>query len=565
MKCHGKAGIERAPSPAALREFTPEKLFSVLNAPLPNVHASLNLTSEQKRRAAEAISYRLIGTAESGEAKMMPNRCPSNPPLADPDRGPAWNGWGVDLANTRFQTAKSAGLTAAQIPRLKLKWAFGFPGGASAYGQPAIVSGRVFVGADTGHIYSLDAATGCVYWSFRTKASVRTAMTVGPVKGHGSSRYAVFFADLKSNVYGLDAHNGELLWISHVEENYAARITAAPALFNGQLFVPISKWEANSAKTLDYPCCTVRGSIVALDANTGNRLWKRYVIEEEPKPVRKNSIGTQLFAPAGGSVWNTPTVDAKRRAIYFGTGDASTEPAAKTTDAVIALDMNTGKVRWVYQTLANDTYILGCTGPARTENCPAVLGPDLDIGSSPILTELPGGKRVLLAATKGGDVFGLDPDRNGALLWKVNVAPGPGSGVVWGGATDNKAAYFGLSGGGVAAAQLTNGERIWFNPLPARPGPGNRAGNQAAVTATEGVVFAGGRDGVLHALSTTDGHILWEFDTSREFKTVNKVAAHGGSLVAPGPVVAGGMLFIGSGYFVFGDKPGNVLLAFSPD
>ena len=564
MKCHGKANMPKAPAPDAMREFSPEKIYQTLTAAPPNTHATLNLTDEQKRRAAEAIAYRLIGTAESGEAGLMGNHCPSNPPLSDPAASPAWNGWGVDEGNTRFQPAKSAGLSSDQVPRLKLKWAFGFPGGASAYGQPAVVSGRVFVGADTGHIYSLDAATGCVYWSFRTKASVRNAMTIGPVKGHGSSKYAVYFGDLKSNVYGVDAQNGELLWTAHVEENYTARITAAPALHDGRLYVPVSKWEANAARTLDYPCCTVRGSVVALDANTGRQIWKHYTIEEEPKPVRRNSIGTQLWGPAGASVWDTPTVDVKRHAIYFGTGDASTEPAAKTTDAVMALDMETGKILWFYQALANDTYILGCTGPTRTENCPKVVGPDLDIGSSPILKSMEGGRRVLLGATKGGEVFGLDPDRNGALLWKVNVAPNPGSGIVWGGAADDQAAYFGLSGGGVAAVKLATGERIWFNALQAQSGGGNRIGNQAAATAIPGAVFVGSRDGVLHALSTVDGHSLWEFDTAREFDTVNKVAAHGGSIVAPGVTVAGGMMFVGSGYFVFGDKPGNVLLAFSP-
>ncbi len=564
MKCHGKANMPNAPAPAAMREFSPEKLYQTLTTAPPNVHAALSLTDEQKRRAAEAIAYRLIGTAESGEAKLMPNQCANNPPLPNPSAGPGWNGWGADGANTRFQPPMAAGITPDQVPRLKLKWAFGFPGGASAYGQPTLVSGRVFVGADTGHIYSLDAATGCVYWSFRTKASVRNAMTIGPVSGHGSSKYAVFFGDLKSNVYGLDAQNGELLWTAHVEENYTARITAAPALHNGRLYVPMSKWEANAARTLDYPCCTVRGSIVALDANTGRQIWKHYTIEEEPKPVRKNSIGTELWAPAGASVWNTPTVDAKRRAIYFGTGDASTEPAAKTTDAVMAMDMDTGKILWSYQSLANDVYILGCTGPTRTENCPSVVGPDLDIGSSAILKTLEGGKRVLLGATKGGEVFGLDPDHNGALLWKVNVAPNPGSGIVWGGAADDKTAYFGLSGGGVAAVKLASGERIWFNSLQSKSGGGNRNGNQAAATAINGVVFIGGRDGMLHALSSGDGHILWEFDSARDFETVNKVPAHGGSIVAPGVTIAGGMMFVGSGYFVFGDKPGNVLLAFSP-
>src|SRR5581483_6103793 len=335
MTCHlAGGGQQRGPSAPALREFSPEKLYQVLTADPPNVHANLKLTDDQKRRAAEAISYRLIGSADSGDAKGMPNRCASNPPLANPAAGPAWNGWGNDPGNTRFQPSQSAGLNAEQIPRLKLKWAFGFPGGASAYGQPAVFSRRVFVGADTGYIYSLDALTGCVYWSFPTKASVRSAVSFGLVKGAGPVKYAVYFGDLKSNVYALDAQSGRLLWTSRVEDNYAARITAAPALYDGRLYVPVSKWEGNSARVLHYPCCTVRGSVVALDASTGRQIWKHYAIQEEPKPVRKNSAGTQLWAPAGGSVWNTPTVDAKRHAIYFGSGDASTEPAPKTTDAV---------------------------------------------------------------------------------------------------------------------------------------------------------------------------------------------------------------------------------------
>lgn len=559
--CHGKPDMARVPSPAALRDLPPERIYQVLNSAAPNPHANFGLTDDQKRRAAEAISYRLIGSAETGDAKQMPNRCASNAPLADPSAGPAWNGWGSDVSNTRFQTAKAAGLPADQVSRLKLKWAFGFPGGASAYGQPAVASGRVFVGADTGWVYSLDASTGCVYWSYQLKASMRNAITIAPVKGHGATKYGVFFGDLKSNVYALDAQDGHLLWTVKADENYTTRITGAPTIYEGRLFIGVSKWEANSARVLDYPCCTARGSVVALDVNTGKQLWKHYVIEQEPKPTRKNSIGTQLYGPSGGSVWNAPTIDPKRGAVYFGSGESASEPAPDTTDSIIAVDIKTGKMVWHYQTLANDAYIIGCGGSNKTENCPEKPGPDYDFGNSPILKTLANGKRVLLAGMKEGTVLALDPDQNGKLLWKVNVSQNPLSGIVWGGAVDNQNAYYGLTGGGIAAVQLATGERAWFNAL-ASPG---RAGNGMAATAIPDVVFIGGRDGVLHALSSSDGHSLWEFPTAREFETVNHVPGHGGSMIAPGAIVAGGMLFVGSGYGVFGDAPGNVLLAFSTE
>ena len=562
MRCHGKAG-DAAPSAVAIRDLAPEKIFDVLTAS-GGVHAALKLSEEQKRRVAESASGRLLGSAASGDAKQMPNHCSANPPLADPVAGPAWNGWGADLSNTRFQPARAAGLTTEQVPHLKLKWAFGYPGGLSAFGQPSVVSGRVFVGTDTGFIYSLDAESGCIYWSFQTKAGVRNAMTVAPVKGHGSTKYAVYFGDLKANAYGIDAKTGALLWTTRVDDHLTARITAAPAYHEGRLYVPVSSWEEFSARTLDYPCCTFRGSVVALDANTGQRVWKTFVIPEEPKPTKKNSAGTQLWAPGGASVWNSPTIDTKRHALYVGTGDSETEPAAKTSDAVMALDLGTGKILWTYQAEENDAYLVGCGGPNKSENCPAAQGPDYDIGNSPILKTLSNGKRILIAGTKNGFVFGLNPDRQGELVWKLNVAPEAKAhvtGIIWGGAADAQNAYFGLVSGGVVAVQLATGEKLWYSPL-AEPGQG--VWNAAAATAIPGVIFVSGADGMLHALAASNGHVLWEYGTARDFETVNQVPAHGGSIRAPGLTVTGGMLFAGSGYgFGAADAAGNVLLAFS--
>ncbi len=572
MGCHGNPNVERAPSPAAIREMAPEKIYDALTTGVMKGQGA-SLSEDQRRMVATFMSGRPLGSLQEGDAKLMPNQCASNPQLADPAAGPAWNGWGVDRTNGRFQSAKGAGLNPEQVAHLKLKWAFGYPNGLSAFGQPSVVSGRVFVGTDIGYIYSLDANTGCVYWSYQTKGSVRNAMSVAPVKGLGATKYGVYFGDAHANVYGLDARDGHLLWTTKVDDHFVARITAAPTVFSGRVYVPVSSSEEFTAATLDYPCCTSRGSVVALDANTGERVWKTYVMDE-PKPTRKNSKGVQLYAPAGGSVWNSPTIDLKKNAIYVGTGDAETEPAPKTTDAIMALDLNTGKMLWVYQAQANDAFLGGCNGASKTDNCPSENGPDLDIGNSPILRSLAGGRRLLVAATKDGNVIALDPDKNGAVVWKKNVAPvDPNAtganaffarlgGIVWGGAADERNLYYGLSRGGMVALQMATGEQLWYTSFAK---PGTRVNNSAATSAIPGVAFVGGSDGVLHALNTANGKVIWEYETARPFDTVNKVSAKGGAISSIGPTIAGGMLFVGSGYAVTGSNSGNVLLAFSAE
>jgi polyvinyl alcohol dehydrogenase (cytochrome) len=569
MGCHGNANVPQAPAPSAIREMTPERIYDALTSGSMKGYGA-SLTDEQRRMTATFLSGRPLGSLQQGDAKDMPNRCAFNPPMADPSAGPAWNGWGGStVTNTRFQSAQAAGMTAADVPKLKLKWAFGYPNGLSAFGQPAVVSGRVFVGTDIGYVYSLDAQTGCVYWSYRAEGSMRTAPTVAPVKGLGATKYAVYLGDIHANVFALDAQNGHLLWTSHVDNHFIARITAAPTVYDGRVYVPVSTSEEYQASSLDYPCCTFRGSVVALDGSTGERIWKAYMVGE-PKPTRKNSKGVQLYAPSGAGVWNAPTVDAERKAIYVGTADGQYPPVPETTDAIVALDLDTGKIKWVYQVQAGDSYIGGCSGPTRTDNCPPVNGPDLDIGNSPILKTLPDGKSVVVAGTKDAYVVALDPDRNGALLWKVSEVPAPPGkpnslmaitrGIFWGGAADERNVYYGVQSGGVIAVDLATGKRLWHSTFTK---PGQRVSNAAAATAMPGVVFVAGSDGKLHALSTKDGRVLWEYDTARSFETVNKVKAKGGAINSIGPSIADGMLFIGSGYAVVGTGTGNVLLAFS--
>jgi polyvinyl alcohol dehydrogenase (cytochrome) len=563
-------GAKTAPSTETLGQMTPEAIYGALTTGIMAQEAR-NLSSAEKQVIAEFFGGRPLGSADAGDAKNMTNHCAASPSMGNPSAEASWNGWGNGLANTRAQSAKGADLSASDVPKLKLKWAFGLPGGAETYGQPSVVDGRVFFGDYNSYVYSLDAATGCVYWSFRADAQVRTAIVVGRVKGAGSSKYAAYFGDKKANIYALDARSGKLLWKVNVEQRQLAHITGAAALYGGRLFVGVAGSEEITSADPHYPCCTYRGSLSALDANTGKIIWKTYMIPEEPQPTKKNSLGTQLWAPAGASIWTTPTIDAKLHAVYVGTGNAFTAPAAKNSDAIVALDIKTGKILWSYQALENDASPAGCNGNGpKGEQCPEVVGPDWDFANSPILQTLSNGKRVLVAAHKGGGVVAVDPDHNGALLWNTNLAaPNAGAAIqiMWGGAADGQNVYYPLKSGGVAAVRLLDGTRVWLAPLePSSPPPGQRPrrGQDAAATLIPGVVFSGGWDGVLHALSTVDGSSLWEYNTAHEYTTVNGVPAKGGSLGAPGPVVVSGILFVGSGYVGTGNgMPGNVLLAFS--
>lgn len=570
--CHGNPAVARAATPEAIRAMTPERIYDALATGSMQAQ-SQGLNDLQKRALAEFMAGRPLGSARGGHARDMPNQCKANPAMTDPAQGPSWIGWGNGLSNTRSQTAAAAGLTAADVPRLRLKWAFGFPAGVSANAPPTVAAGRVFVGSDNGFFYSLDAATGCVYWSFEQGSIVRNAPTIGPVTGQGSARYAVYFGDGHANVYALDAQTGRLLWKTKTDPHFIARITAGATLYNGKLFVPVSSSEEFSSGHPDYSCCTSRGSVVALDANTGKQLWKAWTVPDEPKPWRTQANGVVLYKPAGGAVWNAPTVDPVRQAVYFGTGDATTAPPAVTTDAIMAVDMNTGRLLWSYQVTEGDVFMGGCNGPVKSEACPSPMGPDADIGNSPMLVTLPGGKRALLGGSKSADVFALDPDNKGALLYRINAAGGPvglgrgrGGAIVWGGAAGDQKVYYGMGGPGLAALNPATGERLWvFTPPPATAG-GRGGGLGAAPTTIPGVVFEGAGDGRLYGVSTADGRLLWEFNTAQSFDTVNKVPAKGGAISVSGAVVVNRMLFVGSGYAVgSGATAGNVLLAFGID
>ena len=571
--CHRNPGVSRAagagqaPDIDALRKLSPETVYAAMtmNPTAAHAQAQADLMDIVKRGFAEFVGGRRLGSAPSGDPKTMSNQCAANAKFTNPTGTPSWNGWGPDATNARFQSAKAAGITAAQVPNLKLKWAFGLPNAASMYSQPTVAGGRVFFGADTGYIYSLDVKSGCVAWGFKAAAGVRNAVSVGPVKGHGPSTFAAYFGDLRGNVYALDAATGMPLWIVSVDPHPLAAVTGSPILYKGRLYVPLASREEAAGGGPDYPCCTFRGSIVALDADTGKQIWKTHIISEEPKPTKKNSRGVQLYAPSGAGIWDTPSIDEARGVLYIGTGDAySKPPVPPATDAVMALDLATGKPRWTVQHTPNDAWLVGCETNNPSENCPTDIGPDWDFGDSPIMRTLNGGRTILISGQKSGEVYAQDA-RDGKVIWKATLVEKLARGeITFGGAADDQKAYFGTRSGAVWALDLKTGEKKWTTPIAQTPQ--RQSGQTAALTVIPGVVFSGGQDGVLRALSTADGKQIWEFDTVRDFTTVNGVAGKGGAMGAPGPTVAGGMVFLGSGYTGLGNgRGGNVLLAFEAD
>lgn len=561
--CHD-SGRDRAPDRYTLNNRTPEEVLAKISSG-PHAEYAKGLSEFQKRVVAVYVGGRPLGASGTGDASKMKNRCAAAPAF-QPFTGSEWNGWGMDASNSRFQP--NPGLSAEDAPKLVLKWAFGYPFGNSAYAQPAVVGGRVFVGSDTGFVYSLDSKTGCVYWSFRAGAGVRTAPTVG--SGTASHPYLLYFGDIRANVYAINAESGALVWKDRLDTHPIARVTGAPKLTGGRLYVPLSSLEESGAGHPRYPCCSFRGGIAAYDALTGKRLWKSFTVADEPTRQEVTSKGTQLWAPAGAGVWSSPTVDLQRRLVYVATGNGYTEPADEASDAVIAYDIDSGKRMWVSQVMANDAYVRDCPGKYRpnvptenkSETCPDELGPDMDFGNAPILQPLPDGRSLIVIGQKDGHAWGLDPSKQGEVVWSRQLGlgfEGGGGGMMWGSAADSRFAYFPVTRTherlGLAALRLSTGEVAWRATPP--------IGAAAPVTVIPGAVFLGSITGTMYAYSTDDGHAIWSFDTAREFETVNGVQAQGGNITAAGPVVAGGMLFVPSGYSdLGGGRRGNVLLAF---
>jgi polyvinyl alcohol dehydrogenase (cytochrome) len=560
-QCHD--GEKPFPTREGMKDMAPDYVLQVMTAG-PMQPMALGLTSAQKLSLAEFLSgKKAVNESSQGMCSATPIAKAS---------GPDWNGWGLDSANSRFQS--SPGLTAADLPKLRVTWAFGFPGVASAYSQPTVVNGRVYVGSSEGKVYALDAKTGCTIWVFQAERGVRASIVLGPDN-------VAYFGDTGANAYAVNAETGKQVWKVKVDDYLTARVTGGPKLYDGKLYVPISSRDEWFASAGPYSCCRFRGSVVALDAATGKQIWKTYTI---PDPATKmtTSDGSQAWGPSGSGVWTSPTIDAQKGVFYVGTGDGYTGSSQPLSDSVLAISLSDGNIVWSHQFTKDDAFTSSCLASTPTY-CSKTPGPDFDVSASPILHTDANGRRILLVGQKSGTLFAVDPDDRGKVLWQASLGKGGYiGGIQWGIAADNDAVFAPISdmnllpgaggptlepkvGGGLHALQISDGKRVW----DAKPPSGTCAaggcspGQSAAITAIPGAVLSGAVDGHLRAYSTEDGSVLWDLDTAIAYETVNHVTAHGGSLDGPGPVIADGMLFLNSGYSMWSERPGNVLIAFS--
>lgn len=410
--CHD-APTGRVPPVSALRAMDRAAILQAMENGVMQTQAA-GMTA-QERAAVAAYLASPKASASTGQQQFS---CQGSGAAAS--QTSRWSGWGVNLRNTRFQEAAAAGLTAADVPRLKLKWAFALGTGTAVRSQPAVANGRLFTADLTGFVYALDAQTGCEHWRFQADAPVRSGIAFDDA---GSAGGVLYFGETKGQAYAINAATGQLVWEVHVEEHFAAIITGTPQVHGGVVYVPVASYEEILPPNPKYECCTFRGSVVALDAASGKRLWQTYTIQDAPQPTTKSKAGTQLHGPSGAGVWSTPTFDEKAGVLYVATGDNYSEPSTKTSDAVLSLDAKTGRILWSKQLTPNDVFNNGCGTPDKT-NCPETAGQDFDFGQPPILVSLDSGRRALVLGQKSGMVHALDPDHEGRILWQTRVGEG---------------------------------------------------------------------------------------------------------------------------------------------
>jgi polyvinyl alcohol dehydrogenase (cytochrome) len=588
--CHEPA-IERAPGRAELSMRPRADIVRALTS-------GVMMSMAQGLNAADiqAVAAYLTPAAETG-VERRPVASPTGAVGIDPMCSKTgsisasktdWTSFGVDDSSSHFQP--NPGLRAADVPKLELKWSFAMSGG----GQPVVIGDWLFVTNRSGKFYALDAKTGCVHWVVEDIVSRTTPMVIR--SSISPSGWASFVATADRTVRAFDAQNGKEIWRSEILEDHSSSVlSGSPIVSDDRLFVPISSIEEATSMRKEYVCCTFRGSVAALDLKSGKRLWKTYMITAPMQTIHRENADKDLRGPAGAAVWASPTVDKKRGLVYVVTGDSYTDIDTDGDDAVVAIDMELGTVRWRTQVTQHDNFVMGCGPKSTSGNCPTPVGPDYDFGASPILMTLKGGtKQILIAGQKSGVAYGFDPD-TGALQWKTAVGDGSAlGGIEWGIAADRDAVYIPVSDigrlmhfngvganepagkPGISALDPSSGKILWQHPAPQAPchyaADGEKTSTcvraqSAQDSVMPGVVFSGTLDGWFRGYDTKTGKIVWEYSTTAQrYDTLNGVKQQpGGGIDGMGATIAGGMVFTMSGFngaARVGSNGTNVLLAF---
>jgi polyvinyl alcohol dehydrogenase (cytochrome) len=587
--CHNapEAGSRAAPV-ATLRTMSAQTINAALTTGVMKPIGD-GLDRNQLRAV---VAYLAKPEAPAGTAWIDDNRCPEGQRTVDLSPKPAQTGFGVDHDNTRRMSASQAGLRTADVAKLEVAWSLAMPRTSGLRGGGVVVGRTLFYPAgQANHILALDTKTGCVKWATQTPSQVRNTLAYGQL-GKGGP-LGLVGSEASGNLIALDAATGKILWRADPRHDKTAPLSGSPLIHDGKIIVPISGSDVGAAMRPVYECCKGHGAVAAVDGKDGKVLWTWHTMEDAKPLGRTNSAGAAAFGPSGAPVWSSPSVDVKKGVVYASTGENTSPPATKTSDAIAAIDLATGKQKWVFQALANDVWNMSCpVGSVAASRRP--VGPncyfaaegsvllDHDFGAGPVIFRGKGGKDIILGGQKSGDVWALDA-ATGKVLWRRQFGKGTAlGGVHWGIATDGVRVFAPISdpnvpadksAAGMHAVDVASGKVAWqWRAAPDCEGPRakvptckTRYGLSAAPLVIDGALLAGSLDGRLWVFDAATGKVLHMVDTAAtDYQPVNKIPGSGGSIDAAGLFAGDGMVFVNSGYASFGQAGGNVLVALRP-
>ncbi len=578
--CHNNPEATKSPAFDTLKQMRFQAIYFALTQGKMQTQAA-SLTDAEKSTLVEF----LVGKEAVKDDWIANMMCAPDRKKVDLKTAASVATFGYDKKNHRHLTKAQAGLATKDFSNLELAWAIGFPAATTMRSQPAVVGSTLFLPvADAYRLFAIDiAGPPCLKWVYQNDIPLRTSSAFGELPG--SKRKVLVFGDLGSNIHMVDAQTGERIWKQHIGLYDLSLTTGTPVLHNDRVYAPVSQYEITLGGDPKHECCKTHGAVVALDAASGKKMWTAHTMEDA-KPLRDRGDGKMYFGPSGAPIWNSPSIDEKRGQLYVGTGEATSEPAHKNTDAIIAIGLKDGAIRWSHQATADDIFLTGCGRGSKGLNCPLAksVNRDVDFGASTILAKRADGKELVIAGQKSGTVWAFDPD-NGNVVWKQEFGEGsPLGGIHWGIAFDGERVFApinrpygmrqpteGAQKPGMHALDINTGAIAWT--FVAEPdctgdrqtrvrGCASNIGLSGAPAVIDGAVVEGSLDGFIRAFDAKTGEVLFKFDTAREFDTVNKIKGAGGAIDAASIVAANGYLFVTSGYGMFGQMPGNVLLAF---
>ena len=500
--------------------------------------------------------------------------------LVNLDQSPSFTFTQPDGNNPRHLESAQAGLSTADLSDLELAWAIAFPDTSGLRAAPVIIGSTIFYSAtDSGRVFALDTNSGCAKWVYEAESRLRSSLAYSKIDDLGF----LVFSDSRGMIHAIDARTGAPIWVASGQaSSNQGMLTGTPVIHEDKVIVPVSGSGVITGGNPNYECCENHGAVTALNVHSGEKLWEYHTMPAAEYTGQVSSTGVKQRGPSGAPIWTTPTIDADRGQIYVTTGENTSHPTTNTSDAIIALDIETGQANWVFQALENDMWNFGCS--AGGPNC-IILDDtnsvDFDFGGPAILVGTDAGQ-LLVAGQKSGDLWALDPE-TGALVWNQRVGEGTElGGNHWGIAADSQRAFMtindpgrgnGNARPGIYSYFVGTGEPSWFYEVQPECNDQRSErirrceslhGFSATPLSVDGAVITGGRDGRLFIFNSDSGELIFEYDTVKDYETVNGVEGYGGSIDSHSIAAGSGMVFVGSGYGQFRQVPGNVLLAFKP-